>query len=227
MSLVARYPLDCARTGAEPEWNQRGGEGRYTGAVVSCGAPRDTAGARFSGLNRLDIPSDPAFSIATTGALSIAVWIRPDALYFERTEGSGYVHIVAKGATPGEYEWALRMYSRDNLEGRANRISAYAFNPQGGPGAGSHFQDEITPGQWIHVVAVFDVAADLVQIWRDGIPRDADPLSGYAIKPVAGPGSVQVATRGGASYFKGAVADLRFYDHRLDAGEINDIREGR
>jgi hypothetical protein len=46
------------------------------------------------------------------------------------------------------------MYSRDNTEVRANRISGYVFNQGGGLGAGSYFEDRVRPGEWIHLVSL-------------------------------------------------------------------------
>ena len=56
----------------------------------------------------------------------------------------------------GSHEYALRMYSRQNAASRPNRISGYAFNPQGGLGSGSYFQDPVTKGEWIYVAVVID-----------------------------------------------------------------------
>ena len=37
------------------------------------------------------------YGIATTRALSVAAWIRPDTPNFPRWEGNGYVHWLGKG----------------------------------------------------------------------------------------------------------------------------------
>jgi len=39
---------------------------------------------------------------------------------------------------------------------RPNRISFYVFNPEGGEGVGSYFQDTLHQGRWIFVVGVAD-----------------------------------------------------------------------
>src|SRR5580704_1478722 len=134
------------------------------------------AGAWFNGVNSfVEAPDSDDFSVTTTGALSISAWLRPDTLTFSKTQGSGYVDWLGKGEGSGENgqeEWYFRMYSLGNTEGRENRISFYIFNPQGGLGIGSHFQDPVTPGQWIHVVGVID--AHNTYLYKDGVLRDCD-----------------------------------------------------
>ena len=92
----------------------------------------------FDGLQSyIETPDNPDCSLPTTGALSVSAWIRPATLTFPSTEGKGVdlsktcVHWTGKGEA-GQQEWVFRMYSLDNTDGRANRISVYVFNPEGG-----------------------------------------------------------------------------------------------
>jgi hypothetical protein len=108
--------------------------------------------AVFDGLDDyVEIADHPDYSIATTGELTVAALIRPDSLEMPAQERTGYVHWLGKGI-PGQDEWTLRMYQLGNREDRENRISCYGFNLDartGGTrfGIGSHFQDELTPGE--------------------------------------------------------------------------------
>jgi hypothetical protein len=53
---------------------------------------------RFNGMdNYVEIPSTADHSVATTGELAVAAWIRPDILNFPRWERTGYVHWLGKG----------------------------------------------------------------------------------------------------------------------------------
>ena len=73
-------------------------------AAPTCVMPNGVPAPLFDGLGRfLEYPSQPELSVPFTGALTIEAWIRPDALGFPRTEGSGYVHWLGKGA-PGKHE---------------------------------------------------------------------------------------------------------------------------
>ena len=79
-------------------------------------------------------------------------------LNFPRWAETGYVYWLRKGGS-GEQELAFRMYNRDNTSEtppRPNRISVYTFNPEGGLGVGSYFQDTLQEGSWIFVVGVAD-----------------------------------------------------------------------
>jgi hypothetical protein len=110
--------------------------------------------AVFDGLDDyVEVADHPDYAIATTGELTVVARIRPDSLEMPAQERTGYVHWLGKGV-PGQDEWTSRMYQLGNREGRDNRISCYGFNLDaraGGTrfGIGSHFQDELTPGQWL------------------------------------------------------------------------------
>ena len=100
----------------------------------------------FNGIQTyIEIPSHPDFSVPTTGTLSVSAWIKPETLMFLNTEVSGYVYWLGKGEAK-QHEWVMRMYSQGNTENRANRISFYVFNSEGGLGVGSHFQDPLQVG---------------------------------------------------------------------------------
>lgn len=167
----------------------------------------------------IEVPSSPDFSMATTGALTVSARLRPETLLFANTEGSGYVHWLGKGEK-GRHEWTFRMYSEDNTEGRGNRISFYVFNASGGLGIGSHFQDTLDPGQWIHVVGTADTRR--TSIYRDGVKRDSDVYAGK-ITPQAGGAPLRIGTRDLNSFFQGEISEVRLWNRVLTDGEIADL----
>jgi hypothetical protein len=169
----------------------------------------------------IEIPDHDDFSLSTTGRLSISVWLRPGTLRFPRTEGTGYVHWLGKGV-PGRHEWAFRMYSADNTEGRENRVSFYLFNPAGGLGAGSFVQDDVVRGTWHHHVAVVDLKADTIAWYKNGVLRDRDSFLGnpYHIRPRNGSAPVRIGTRDFASFFKGAIDNIHVYNRALSPAEV-------
>jgi hypothetical protein len=105
----------------------------------------------FDGVDgQVEMPNHPAFSVSTTSALSVEVWVRPDAWtlpdacldpsmppyvqsspYFQRTEdisgtnpSSRYVHFLGKGEGSGptaQQEWTFRIYSCDQIQGADER----------------------------------------------------------------------------------------------------------
>ncbi len=141
------------------------------------------------------------------------------------------MHWLGKG-TPGQYEWGLRFYSRDTT--RPNRISAYIWNPghpQGGEGAGAYFQDELVPGEWIHVVATYepgDKDTDPpagVHIYKNGVHRLGPPSKGtlystYGIVPAHGIAPLRLGTRDLASFLIGGLDEVAIYPRVLTSDEI-------
>ncbi len=167
----------------------------------------------------IEIPSSPDFSVPTTGAFTVSAWINPETLTFPNVEGTGYVHWLGKGVA-GQQEWVLRMYSQGNSENRGNRISFYVFNPEGHIGVGSHFEDALQPGEWIHVVGAAD--QERTYIYRDGVFRDSDVYTG-SIVPQAGLAPVRIGTRDLHSFFQGGIRRVRFWNRILTPIEIQDL----
>jgi hypothetical protein len=190
---------------------------------------------RFDGVKSyVEIPSSNVFSLATGGGLTVSAWIRPAALTFPSTEGSGYVHWMGKGEK-GRYEWVFRMYSQGNAESRANRISFYVFNPQGGEGVGSYFQDAIVAGEWIQVVGVAD--GQRTYIYKNSELRKCDQYRGAGdgscgrhpiqVDPEAGPAPLRIGTRDLKSFFKGEIREVRIWDRALTPSEISGLYSGK
>jgi hypothetical protein len=171
----------------------------------------------------VEIPDSADLSVATTGVLSVSLWIRPAALIFPNTEGGDerYVHFAGKG-TAGQQEWVFRIYSQDNAVGRDNRISFYLFNAAGHIGIGSHFQEPLSAGLWIHVVGVAD--GTRTNIYRDGIFKDSDVYAGQ-ITPAHGSAPMRVGTRDLKSFFMGEMRELRVWNRALAAAEVQALHD--
>jgi len=204
-----------------------GASGRAVGGPSRVRMPNGDPAYRFDGRGQyLQFGDRRAFEIAATGALTVEFWMRPDVLQFARTEGSGYVYTMGKGS-PGQHEWYTRMYSYTNQENRPNRISGYAFNPAGGLGAGSYFQDVVRPHRWIHVTLVVNANArssrypmGYTRIYKNGVLRDTDSLADYGIVPRSGTAPLRIGTGYLQSFFQGAIGDVAFYDHELSSVRI-------
>jgi hypothetical protein len=198
-------------------------------------------GMWFNGVNSfVEVPDNDDFSVTTTGALSISAWVRPDTLTFAKNEGSGYVDWLGKGegvGASGQQEWYFRMYSLGNTENRQNRISFYVFNPQGGLGIGSHFQDPVTPGEWIHVVGVID--GRNTYLYKNGVLRDCDqyragsapPVAGcnqysFSITPAKGAAPLRIGTVDLKSFMQGSIKEVRVWNRVLAASEIAALYTG-
>ncbi len=170
----------------------------------------------------VEIQNATQFSIAPTEELSISVWMKPSKVDFTDFEGSGYVHWMGKGES-GEHEWVFRMYNKNS--DRPNRISAYAFNLNGGLGSGSYVQKEINLENWIHIVARYNFPDNEIRLYRNGVLEDEDLFSDYNISPELGEAPLRLGTRDLKSFFAGSIDDLRIYNRLLSQDEITDLFE--
>jgi len=196
---------------------------------------------RFNGIdNYVEIPSSDDFSVSTSGELTVSAWLRPDVLNFSSWESTGYVHWMGKGET-GQHEWVFCMYNgaeTTETPERPNRISFYVFNPEGGLGVGSFFQDPIKKGHWIHVVGVAGSAQ--TYMYRDGLYRRCDTYRGPAtascpihkqpdsdeqliINPQGGSAPLRIGTRDFGSFFKGGIRKVRIWGRVLQQDEIQEL----
>jgi hypothetical protein len=205
--------------------------GSYHGKPKRTTLPNGDTAADFDGTSQyLQVPDAAALSAATRGVLTIEAWMRPDTLDFRSQEGSGYVHWMGKGA-PRNHEYVARMYSARNSENRPNRISGYAFNPSGGEGPGSYFQEPVRRGEWIHYVLVINAKDKggtypngYTKIYRNGQRMDQDDLKhdGTVVVPQRGSAPFRVGTRDLRSFFDGAVGKVAVYTKELPAERIEE-----
>jgi hypothetical protein len=230
-------------SGSEPDLTSNGHNGTHQGGTVPLVAmPNADQASDFNGSSQyVTIPSNAAFSIPTTGNLTWEGWIRPDVLQFPNDTG-GYVDWMGKCE---EYsptcEWEARMYSLTNSESRPNRLSAYAFNPDGDLGSGAFWQQaasQIQAGQWYHVVGQYSTLSQpsqcsnssaypgAVSIWVNGVPWNQAShgqtgcMSQYNVVPVANDSAVNVGTMARDAWFQGAVGKVAIYDFLLSQTQI-------
>jgi hypothetical protein len=191
----------------------------------------------FNGVNSyVEAPDSDVFSVPTTGELTISAWIRPETLVFPHDERRGYVDWLGKGegqGTNGRQEWAFRMYTSGSPESaaRANRIAFYVFNPSGGLGIGSYFQDPVGPGEWIHVVGAVDGTRTM--IFKNGVFRRCDQYRGtqdedcgrhaFIVTPCHASAPLRMGHVHGTSYFLGGISEVRFWDRVLTHKEVENL----
>lgn len=175
-----------------------------------------------------EIPDVDHLEVSHKGVLTIEAWMSPGVLDYDKVEeGKDYIHWMGKG-TPGQHSWAARMYNKDSFrENRPQRISGYAFNLEGGLGAGSYFQESINVGTWIHYVLVINTnetssqyPTGYTKLYRDGVLKDQDKLSDYNIVPGNGTAPTRIGTRDFNSFFEGGLAKVAIYDYELSSQEI-------
>lgn len=226
---VAYWTMGNASSGSEADQTGHGHNGSYVAGPGTTTLPDGETASVFNGTSQyFEVPDADDLSVTQTGVLTIEAWVRPDVTTFPHEEGTGYVHWMGKGAS-GNQEYVSRMYGLDNTEGRANRISGYCFNGTGGLGAGSYFQDTVTPGQWIYYVLVINKNGvsgsypnGYTKIYKNGVLRAQTDLSinGTIIVPSNGTAPFRVGTRDFASYFQGAVGKVAIFGAELSATTI-------
>ena len=235
--LVAAYPMN----GDAADTSGRDHNGAISGVTPTPNrfCTPDTALFFDCSSSVLTVPCHEDFSINTTGYLSVCVWLRPGGttltpdgeLLFSRTQGSGYVHWLGKGDRSGENgnrEWSLRIYSADNTEDppRHNRLSTYLFATRGGKGPGSHVEEPLASGSWIHLVALFSKPDHRITLYKNGLQKDSDGFGPDDSFPIpnsevrTGDAPVRMGSQDGNSYLRGAIDDVYFYNRLLDDHEI-------
>jgi hypothetical protein len=261
--VLAKAPVGYWRLGevAGPtaaDFSGNGYDGTYVGNPTlgqpgAIGGDSDTA----IGLNGPDSkdyveianPANFPFSQPTSmQGLTVEVWMRPDALVFPGqldTAGEILIHWLGKCVSgSGQCEWGFRFYSGDSPT-RANRVSAYIWNPEGLEGAGAYFQfgvndnDQLVVGTWYHIVAIYepgnkDTPGAGVRIYKNGVKMQGPPSRGtlyseYGIVPVAGTLPLRLGTRDAemrpshsavVSYLTGGLDEAAIYPRVLSDAEI-------
>ena len=202
----------------------------HNGVFVPDRFGNESAAISFDGTKSsyAEFPDDDAYSISTTGALAMSVWMSPDTLTCPVSD-DGYIHWMGKGTftgtDKGNMEWGFRMYNEENSANRPNRISAYAFNLAGGLGSGSYVQEPVTVGEWIHFLAIYDTGENLIRVYKNGVLKDSDSLYDETYKVVVqnGDSPLRIGTRSLWSFFRGKIDDLRIYSRVLSESEILEL----
>ena len=150
------------------------------------GAPQFTAkGMVLDGNDWIELPDHADFSPATTGEITIVVY-QTVSNWTKVSHNNEYLHWMGKGRS-NQYEWTFRIYidgGGGEAPARKRRTSFYSYNPSGGLGAGSFFQDEGDgPGVERIVGGQITTKAGVTRMYKNGALRDTDQLSGYNIVP--------------------------------------------
>jgi hypothetical protein len=225
----AYWTMGSPRDDTEKDRTGNNHTGTYAGRPAVTTLPNGDTAADFDGKTEyLQVKDAAALSPATRGVLTLEAWMRPDALDFpKKEEGRGYLHWMGKGES-GNHEYVARFYSKTGTD-RPNRISGYLFNPSGGQGAGSYFEETVTKGAWIHYVLVINANAKsdkfpngYTRIYRNGTRMATDNLDyrGTVIVPERGTAPFRVATRDRGSFFEGAIGKVAIYGKELSRKRI-------
>lgn len=182
------------------------------------GATFGKKGATFNGKSYIQLPDSNDFSASTKGAMTVLAF--NTITNWKGAGSSEYVHWMGKGVGRS-HEWTFRHYvlgGTGQAASRRYRTSFYHFNAAGGPGAGSYFQDRDGLTERL-VIGMVDRTN--VQMWKNGVLRDTDALSGYRIKLSNTSAPVRLGTRDmKTGFLVGRLRRVAFFDRRLSAAEI-------
>lgn len=191
----------------------------------------------------IEIPHSPDFSIQTSGrGLTVEVWMCPLTLNFPGEGQSKYIHWLGKGERKksshddDKMEWGFRFYADDDPE-RPNRISAYAWNPQGGLGAGAYYQGcLVKKNEWLHLVACYEhyecscTNRPGVQLFVNGEFVNGPPSPGtlyfnegeWSVMPRSRTAPLRIGTRSATanSFLTGKIDEVAIYPRVLTAERI-------
>lgn len=179
----------------------------------------------------IEIADNDAFSVTTTGEITISAWMKiADNNFLKSTPSSdgAYVHWLGKGVyTPTDFEYAFRMYNQTGSI-RPNRTSFYVFNTAAGTGVGSYVQEIVTPNEWVHIVGSIDATS--TYIWKNGVLKDSDVYTA-SITPANGTspfriGAVDASSSSSPNYFRGFLRDIRVWDKKLTNTEVTNLYNG-
>jgi len=181
----------------------------------------------FNGDDDITTLDNDAFSPNTTGAMTVSFWLKPSTFNFaggNDVDEHNAVHFLGKYSTDSNREWYFRIYNASATDGdnRNKRISFYMFNLNGGLGAGSYFQDDLNEAEWIHIVGMVDGVNTF--IYKNGVLRDSDPLSGYDIHMEKGNADLTIG-RYNPDYLSliGSIDELRIFNRTLSSSEIQQL----
>ena len=184
----------------------------------------------------IEIPHSPEISIQSSGqGLTVEVWMRPDVLEFSGEPRRTYIHWLGKGEAD-KMEWGFRFYSKSDPE-RPNRLSAYAWNPQGGLGAGAYYQGNLVKEkEWLHLVACYEhyecscTNHPGVQLFVNGEFVQGPPSSGtlyfnegeWSVMPRGRTAPLRIGTRSATanSFLRGGIDEVAIYPKVLTPQQI-------
>jgi hypothetical protein len=111
------------------------------------------------------------------------------------------------------------------------------FNLSGREGIGSYVQEPVQVGEWIHIVGIADgettsIYKETTSIYKNGEFRRSDCYTGTGpgprhnypssewVTPMQGPSPMRIGTRDFASYFLGAIREVRIWNRALIAADV-------
>jgi hypothetical protein len=227
--LVAYMPLDSAHGPKDIINNTTG--------IVHGNVRFAADGAHFDGASYIEFPDKPYFSPVGVGTKQFTVVVFQTVDDWTRvSHNNEYIHWMGKGRAGG-HEWTFRIY-KDGGGGEAasrrRRTSFYSYNPSGGLGTGSYFQDEGDgPGVERCIAGQISLEGSgatpgFTRMVKNGVQRDQDPESQYAVKPQHTNAPLGIGSRGDdTGFLVGRIRRVAFFNRVLTASELKTLYDAR
>lgn len=143
-------------------------------------------------------------SLNLTDAITIEVWMNP-AVVGEGGANVGPACKAQSGVDP--WSWQLRYNAPGGFMG-------FQFNGDPEGSTWISVQENLSPGQWYHIVGTFD--GSNVVCYLDGVEKDRGAISGIS----GGDSAFFIAQDGWDNTFNGTVDEVRIYGRALSDAEV-------
>ncbi len=155
------------------------------------------------------IPDNDAYSVTTTGELTVEAWALGTSL-----EGGV---IVSKGAS-SNYEWQITQYQW--LGGGGNGIYYQGnHNTSGGSGVADAGNETPAEETWHHVVMTLNDNTDTMIVYIDGVEAGRDTT--WVANPSNGTAALNIGRRAdNCCYFNSTIDEVAIYNRALTDDEI-------
>ncbi len=156
----------------------------------------------------LSIDNTLQSGLTLTGSLSLAGWLQAETL------DTDYRSIIGKYNATSEASYRLYLPGRDTLK--------FFLSDDGTSGATLEATTPLTPGEWYHVVAVFDAATQNMALYLDGNLEAERTVSFSQLHPSAALFMLGAYDNQGVFVhnFDGLLDDWRVYDRALNPTAI-------
>jgi tetratricopeptide (TPR) repeat protein len=201
--LVGHWPLDEASGTIAHDVSGNGNNGVFKGD------PKWIVGIKggaleFDGDDYIDCGNDTSLNF--NGAISISVWIRPEA-----DETQPIAPLCKANAGPAGWSWQLR-YGWDSPK----PYMGFVFNGTGGR-VWIYVNQNLILNEWCHIAASYN--GNTVKCYLNGKETDSADMTGFA----AGSSPLLIGQDGWYDGWIGAIDDVRIYDHGLYEAEIRQL----
>lgn len=216
--LVATFDNNNSNgTGHVKDYSGLDNNGSVVGATWNANAGLDGKGAyQFDGNDYLNFGVDPDFDL-DNGELTLTAWIRAEPTM----PGIGQYIFDAAGSGGSSDRYTVRL-----LEGSG--VLRLVGRSQGGETVIRDSTIKLNDSNWHHIAAIFDVQADALLIYVDGVLNQGSQSSSFAstvdIDSIFTIGSVFTGADG---FFNGTIDDVRIYNTTLSANQVRALYENK